>query len=149
MCVDVNHAGGLGHTAVIFSRNEEIVRKFSTVINTGRIIVNSPGSIGAIGGVYNDMVPTLSFGCGTAGGNSTTDNVNVYHYVNIKRVARRTQSPMWFRIPNQIYFNKNAVETLAKFPSRSTIIVTNPFSRNWDTPISFAVTFSGRHRFTR
>ena len=126
VCVDVNHAGGLGHTAVIFSRNDEIIRKFSEVINAGRIIVNSPGSIGALGGVYNDMVPTFSFGCGTGGGNSTTDNVNVYHYLNIKRVARRTQAHMWFRVPNQIYFNMNAVENLRQFPSRSTIIVTNP-----------------------
>ncbi len=126
VCVDVNHAGGIGHTAVVFSRNDEVVRKFSEVINAGRIIVNSPGSIGAIGGVYNDMVPTFSFGCGTGGGNSTTDNVNVYHYLNIKRVARRTQAPMWFRVPNQIYFNMNSVATLRQFPSRSTIIVTNP-----------------------
>ena len=126
ICVDVNQFGGLGHTAVVFSRNDEVIRKFGEVINAGRIIVNSPGSIGAIGGVYNDMVPTFSFGCGTGGGNSTTDNVNVYHYLNIKRVARRMQAPMWFRVPNQIYFNRNAVEHLRQFPSRSTIIVTNP-----------------------
>ena len=111
---------------MVFSRNDEIVRKFAEVINAGRIIVNSPGSIGALGGVYNDMVPTFSFGCGTGGGNSTTDNVNVYHYLNIKRVARRTQMPMWFRIPNQVYFNRNAVESLRQFPSRSTIVITNP-----------------------
>jgi acetaldehyde dehydrogenase/alcohol dehydrogenase len=126
VCVDVNHAGGLGHTAVIFSHNDEVIRKFGELMNAGRIIVNSPGSIGALGGVYNDMVPTFSFGCGTGGGNSTTDNVNVYHYVNIKRLARRTQPHMWFRVPNQIYFNVNAVENLRQFPSRSTIIVTNP-----------------------
>ena len=126
VCVDVNHAGGLGHTAVIFSRNDEIIQKFSEIINAGRIIVNSPGSIGALGGVYNDMVPTFSFGCGTGGGNSTTDNVNMYHYLNIKRVARRTQAHMWFRVPNQIYFNMNAVENLRQFPSLSTLIVTNP-----------------------
>jgi len=125
VCVDVNHAGGLGHTAVVFSTNDEIVRRFGEVVNAGRIIVNSPGSIGALGGVYNDMVPTFSFGCGTAGGNSTTDNVNIYHYLNIKRMARRSQAHMWFRVPNQIYFNRNAVENLRQFPSRSTIIVTN------------------------
>jgi len=125
VCVDVNHAGGLGHTAVIFSRNEEVIRKFGEVINAGRIIVNSPGSIGALGAVYNDLVPTFSFGCGTGGGNSTTDNVNIYHYLNIKRLARRTQNHMWFRVPNQIYFNMNAVENLGQFPSRCTIIVTN------------------------
>ena len=126
VCVDVNHAGGLGHTAVVFSHNEEVIRRFSEAINAGRIIVNSPGSIGALGGVYNDMVPTFSFGCGTGGGNSTTDNVNVYNYLNIKRVARRTQAHMWFRVPNQIYFNMNAVENLRLFKSRSTVIVTNP-----------------------
>src|SRR5271165_5212207 len=126
VCVDVNHAGGLGHTAVIFSRDDEIIRKFGEVMNAGRIIVNSPGSVGAVGGVYNDLVPTFSFGCGTGGGNSTTDNVNIYHYLNIKRVARRTQAHMWYRVPNQIYFNMNAVENLRQFPSRSTIIVTNP-----------------------
>src|SRR5215471_9627763 len=125
VCVDVNYAGGIGHTAVIFSRNEESIRRFSEAINAGRIIVNSPGSIGALGGVYNDMVPTFSFGCGTGGGNSTTDNVNVYHYLNIKRVARRTQAHMWFRVPNQIYFNMNATENLRNFPSRSTLIITN------------------------
>src|SRR5271166_1428952 len=126
VCVDVNHAGGLGHTAVVFSTNEEVIRKFSDVINAGRVIVNSPGSIGALGGVYNDMVPTFSFGCGTGGGNSTTDNVNVFHYLNIKRVARRTPAHMWFRVPNQIYFNVNATENLRQFASRSTVIVTNP-----------------------
>jgi len=126
VCIDVNHAGGLGHTAVIFSRNDAIVRQFGNVINAGRIIVNSPGAIGALGAVYNDLVPTFSFGCGTGGGNSTTDNVNIQHYLNIKRVARRTQNHMWFRVPNQIFFNLNAVENLGHFPSRTTIIVTNP-----------------------
>jgi acetaldehyde dehydrogenase / alcohol dehydrogenase len=126
VCVDVNHAGGLGHTAVIFSRNDDVIRKFGEVINAGRIIVNSPGSIGALGAVYNDLVPTFAFGCGTGGGNSTTDNVNIYHYLNIKRLARRTQNHMWFRIPNQIYFNMNAVENVRQFPSKSTIIITNP-----------------------
>ena len=126
VCIDVNQAGGVGHTAVIFSRNDVIIRKFGEVLNAGRLIVNSPGSIGALGGVYNDLVPTFSFGCGTGGGNSTMDNVNIYHYLNIKRLARRTPPHMWFRIPNQIYFNPNAVENLHQFPTRSTVLVTNP-----------------------
>ena len=126
VCLDVNHLGGRGHTAVVFSNNDEVIRKFGETVDAGRIIVNSPGSIGALGGIYNDMVPTFSFGCGTGGGNSTTDNVSVYHYLNIKRMARRTPTHMWYRVPNQIYFNRNAVENLGQFPSRSTIIVTNP-----------------------
>lgn len=125
VCVAVNRFGGRGHTAVVFSRNESVIRRFGEVIDAGRIIVNSPGSIGALGGVYNDMVPTFSFGCGTGGGNSTTDNVNIYHYLNIKRVARRTPAHMWYRIPNQIYFDRNAIENVRQFESRSTVIVTN------------------------
>src|SRR5579864_6385709 len=105
VCLDVNHAGGMGHTAVIFSRNDEIIRQFSEAMNAGRILVNSPGSVGAVGGIYNDLAPTFSFGCGTGGGNSTTDNVNIYHYLNLKRVARRTQASAWFRVPKEIYFN--------------------------------------------
>ncbi len=126
VCVDVNHAGGLGHTAVIFSHNEEIIRKFGELMNAGRILVNSPGSVGAVGGIYNDLVPTFSFGCGTGGGNTTTDNVNIYHYLNLKRVARRTQASAWFRVPKEIYFNLNAVQNVHNFSSQSTIIVTNP-----------------------
>ncbi len=126
VCVDVNHSGGLGHTAVVFSRDDEVIAQFGNAMNAGRIIVNSPGAIGALGGVYNDMVPSFSFGCGTGGGNSTTDNVNLSHYLNIKRVARRTAAHMWFRVPNQIYFNRNAVEELRHCASRSTVIITNP-----------------------
>ena len=126
VCVDVNHAGGLGHTAVIFSRNDEVIHKFGELMNAGRILVNSPGSVGAVGAIYNDLVPTFSFGCGTGGGNSTTDNVNIYHYLNVKRLARRTQAHMWYRVPKEIYFNLNAVENVRSFPSRTTIIVTNP-----------------------
>lgn len=125
VCVKVNRFGGRGHTAVVFSRDESVIRRFGEAIDAGRIIVNSPGSIGALGGVYNDMVPTFSFGCGTGGGNSTTDNVNIYHYLNIKRVARRTPAHMWYRIPNQIYFDRNAIENVRQFGSRSTVIVTN------------------------
>ena len=51
--------------------------------------------------------------------------MNIYHYLNIKRLARRTQAHMWFRIPNRIFFNLNAVENVRQFPSRSTIIVSN------------------------
>ena len=125
VCAAVNRFGGVGHTAVVFSQDDSIVRRFSELMNAGRIIVNSPGSIGALGGVYNDMVPTFSFGCGTGGGNSTMDNVNVEHYLNIKRVARRTPAPMWLRIPGQIFFNLNAIENLRQIPSKTTVIVTN------------------------
>ena len=45
-------------------------------MRTGRILVNAPTAVGALGGVYNAMTPTFSLGCGTWGGSTTTDNVN-------------------------------------------------------------------------
>lgn len=125
-CVDVNYFGGTGHTASIFSRNEQIIRDYATQINAGRVVVNSPSSVGALGGVYNDLIPTFSFGCGTGGGNITMDNINVKHYINIKKVAKRTTASMWFRIPNEIYFNEHSIEFLRTIQSQTTIIITTP-----------------------
>ncbi|MEW6367721.1 MAG: bifunctional acetaldehyde-CoA/alcohol dehydrogenase [Acidobacteriota bacterium] len=124
LSLDVSHFGGLGHTASIFSENEPVIEEFAKAINAGRIIVNSPASIGALGGVYNDLVPTFSFGCGTGGGNITIENVNVHHLMNIKRVASRTPAHQWFRVPNQIYFNKNSIENLRTIEGKTAIIVT-------------------------
>ncbi|MCB1144276.1 MAG: bifunctional acetaldehyde-CoA/alcohol dehydrogenase [Leptospiraceae bacterium] len=126
VALDVNYLGGTGHTASIFSTNEEVIREFSEKINAGRIIVNSPSSIGALGGVYNDLIPTFSFGCGTGGGNITMDNINLRHYLNIKKVAKRTTASMWFRVPNEIYFNHHSIEYLRTIKSNTTIIITTP-----------------------
>jgi acetaldehyde dehydrogenase/alcohol dehydrogenase len=124
VCLDVSYNGGLGHTASIFATDEDVVEKFASSINAGRIVVNSPATIGGLGGVYNDLSPTFSFGCGTGGGNITMDNLNIYHYMNIKRVARRTPGNAWFRLPNQIYFNLNSLENLRAVESETTVIIT-------------------------
>jgi acetaldehyde dehydrogenase/alcohol dehydrogenase len=123
VCLDISYNGGLGHTASIFATDEGVVNKFASALNAGRIVVNSPATIGGLGGVYNDLSPTFSFGCGTGGGNITMDNLNIYHYMNIKRVARRTPGNAWFRLPNQIYFNFNSLENLRGINSETTVII--------------------------
>lgn len=124
VCLDVSHNGGLGHTASVFATDDSVIQKFAMALNAGRIVVNSPATIGGLGGVYNDLSPTFSFGCGTGGGNITMDNLNIYHYMNIKRVARRTPGHAWFRLPNQIYFNLNSLENLRAIDSETTVIIT-------------------------
>ena len=52
-----------------------------------RILVNSPATHGVIG-FTTGLIPSLTLGCGTFGGNSTTDNVTFTHLLNIKRLAR-------------------------------------------------------------
>ena len=108
--------GGLGHSAVIHSENEETIQKFSKTVKVGRIIVNSPSTHGAIGDIYNTNMPSLTLGCGTFGGNSTTANVSSVNLINIKRVAKRRVNMQWFKVPNKIYFEAGSIEYLEKMP---------------------------------
>lgn len=110
VCTELMYFGGLGHSAAIASQNSEAIREFSETINAGRIIVNSPTTQGAIGGLYNRIHPSLTLGCGTGGKNITTDNVTVSHLLNIKRVTRRMIDMRWFRVPSQIYFEPGSLD---------------------------------------
>ena len=109
--------GGLGHSAVIHSENQEIIDEFSNRVKVGRIIVNSPSTHGAIGDIYNTNMPSLTLGCGTFGGNSTTANVSSVNLINIKRVAKRRVNMQWFKIPEKIYFEAGSIEYLEKMPN--------------------------------
>jgi acetaldehyde dehydrogenase/alcohol dehydrogenase len=106
--------GGLGHSAVVHAENKSVINYFSSVVKVGRIIVNSPSTHGAIGDIYNTNIPSLTLGCGTFGGNSTTDNVSSVNLINLKRVAKRQVNMQWFKIPPKIYFEAGSVKYLAK-----------------------------------
>ena len=108
--------GGLGHSAVIHSENEETILKFSETMKAGRIIVNSPSTHGAIGDIYNTNMPSLTLGCGSFGGNSTTANVSSVNLINIKRVAKRRVNMQWFKVPEKIYFEAGSIAYLEKMP---------------------------------
>ena len=89
LCRRINHHGGLGHTASIFSRNEAMIERFAAEMNAGRILVNTPASQGALGGTFNALQPSMTLGCGLGGKNITTDNVSARHLINIQRIASR------------------------------------------------------------
>jgi len=93
LCRQINHHGGLGHTASIFSNNEERIEYFTAAMNAGRILVNTPASHGALGGTYNRLRPSLMLACGTSGKNITTDNISARNLLNIHRIARRMVNP--------------------------------------------------------
>ena len=119
--------GGMGHSAVIHSEDKETIHKFSERVKVGRIIVNSPSTHGAIGDIYNTNMPSLTLGCGTFGGNSTTANVSSVNLINIKRVAMRRVNMQWFKVPEKIYFEAGSIGYLEKMPNISrAFIVTDP-----------------------
>ena len=109
--------GGLGHSAVIHSENKDTILKFSETMKAGRIIVNSPSTHGAIGDIYNTNMPSLTLGCGSFGGNSTTANVSSVNLINIKRVANRRVNMQWFKVPEKIYFEAGSIAYLEKMPN--------------------------------
>ncbi|KHF36795.1 Aldehyde-alcohol dehydrogenase [Paenibacillus sp. P1XP2] len=113
----------MGHSSVIHSHNEEVISAFADRLQTGRIIVNSPSTHGAIGDIYNTNLPSLTLGCGSYGRNSTSSNVTAVNLINIKRVARRTVNMQWFKVPDKIYFEKGATQYLAKMPDISRIAI--------------------------
>lgn len=119
--------GGLGHSAVIHSNNQDIVDAFASRMKAGRIILNAPSSQGAIGDIYNAYIPSLTLGCGSYGGNSVSTNVGAANLINVKKMARRNNNMQWFKVPPKIYFEKNSVQYLAKMPKISkAFIVTDP-----------------------
>ncbi len=109
--------GGLGHSAVIHSENSDTILAFSKRMKAGRIIVNSPSTHGAIGDIYNTNMPSLTLGCGSFGGNSTTANVSSVNLINVKRVAKRRVNMQWFKVPEKIYFEAGSIAYLEKMPN--------------------------------
>ena len=77
---------GAGHTAVIHTTNPARIERFARAIPAGRILVNSPAAQGCCG-MTTGLACSMTLGCGTFGGTSTTDNITFRHLLNVKRVA--------------------------------------------------------------
>ncbi|MFH1940922.1 MAG: aldehyde dehydrogenase family protein [bacterium] len=86
LCRDILIQEGSGHTAIIHTHDRELAKRYAEAMSASRILVNVGGSLGCIGG-SNGLQPSLTLGCGTLGGTSTTDNVTYKNLLNIKRLA--------------------------------------------------------------
>ncbi|MCE7791993.1 bifunctional acetaldehyde-CoA/alcohol dehydrogenase [Salipaludibacillus sp. CUR1] len=117
------HFGGLGHSAVIHSGDDDVIRDFGLQMKAGRIISNSPSSQGAIGDIYNGYIPSLTLGCGSYGHNSVSQNVGTINLVNIKKIGKRKNNMQWFKVPPKVFFEKNATQYLEKMPNISRAMI--------------------------
>jgi len=86
ICVRLLHHGGAGHTASIHSQSEAVVKQYGLAVPAFRIAVNTSSVHGSIGYSTN-LFPAMTLGCGSPGGNITSDNIGPQHLMNIKRVA--------------------------------------------------------------
>ncbi len=91
ICTELLNYGGRGHTAGIHTKNDKVIRKFAFAMSACRILVNSPAALGGIGGIYNNMMPSLTLGTGSYGANSVSHNITAKDLLNIKTVALRRQ----------------------------------------------------------
>ena len=114
LCEAMLNLGGLGHTAVIHTEDEELQVAFGLRMKACRILVNTPSAEGGIGNIYNEMIPSLTLGCGSYGKNSVSKNVSAINLINIKTVAKRRNNMQWFKLPPKNFFEKNSLQYLQK-----------------------------------
>ncbi|WP_195452264.1 bifunctional acetaldehyde-CoA/alcohol dehydrogenase [Ligilactobacillus salivarius] len=106
---------GAGHNAAIQigSQSDPFVKEFGDRTKAARILVNQPDSIGGIGDIYTDgLRASLTLGTGSWGKNSLSHNLSTSDLLNIKTVAKRRNRPQWVRLPEKIYYEKNAISYL-------------------------------------
>lgn len=85
-CIELLTNEGKGHTLVIHTQNEEVVREFALRKPVYRMLVNTPAALGGIGATTN-IAPALTLGCGAAGNGSSSDNVSPLHLVNVRKIG--------------------------------------------------------------
>jgi len=84
--------GGRGHTQVIHAQDERVIMAFGLEKPVFRILVNTMGTLGAVG-LTTGLMPSLTLGSGGEGGAITGDNVTVHHLYNVKRLAYEITPP--------------------------------------------------------
>lgn len=89
-CEEILQFGGMGHTAGMHSKDRAAAIEFGQKMPASRVVINSPTTHGAIG-LTTDLAPSMTLGCGSWGGNVTSDNVSPIHLMDIKRVAFETK----------------------------------------------------------
>jgi sulfoacetaldehyde dehydrogenase len=88
MVEKIYEVGGKGHSCGIHTFIEERVHQLALMAPVSRIMVRQPQSKANAGAFNNGMPMTSSMGCGTWGGNITSENIALKHYMNVTWVSR-------------------------------------------------------------
>ncbi len=85
-CIELLITERNGHTLVIHSRDEEVIRQFALKKPVGRVLVNTPATFGSMGATTN-LFPAMTLGSGSAGVGITSDNVSPLNLIYIRKVG--------------------------------------------------------------
>ncbi len=89
----IQEYSGYGHSCGLYTQNDDSVNNFALNTKTSRLMVNQPQANSNSGALWNGMPQTFSLGCGTWGGNVTTDNITWRNLVNITWVSKVLDTP--------------------------------------------------------
>ena len=123
ICEDILKFGGLDHTAVIHTEDSQLQQKFGLKMKACRVLVNTPSAVGGIGNMYNELIPSLTLGCGSYGRNSISHNVSAVDLLNIKTIAKRRNNMQWFKLPPKVYFEENSVMYLTEMDNVERVMI--------------------------
>ena len=117
-CEEILQFGGMGHTAGMHTQSREAAIRYGQQMPASRVVINSPTTHGAIG-FSTDLAPSMTLGCGSWGGNVTSDNVSPIHLMDIKRVAFETK-PVSAKVSSSKFqvSNSKPVESRVSQPSK-------------------------------
>ena len=118
-CQEVLQFGGMGHTAGMHTSDRAAAIRYGEQMPAARVVINSPTTHGAIG-FSTDLPPSMTLGCGSWGGNVTSDNISPIHLMDIKRVAFETK-PVTAYAPVSPRVVAGQTPTGSKRPSREEI----------------------------
>jgi len=88
MVEDITALNGRGHSCGIHTTNPGHILELGMHVKVSRIMVNQSHSLGNSGNYNNGMPFTLTLGCGTWGGNITSENVHWKHYMNVTWISK-------------------------------------------------------------
>ena len=92
-CIELLLSERYGHTLVIHSKDEEVIRQFALKKPVGRMLVNTPATFGSMGATTN-LFPAMTLGSGSAGHGMTSDNVSPMNLIYVRKIGygvRRTE----------------------------------------------------------
>ncbi|WP_024286207.1 aldehyde dehydrogenase family protein [Cellulomonas sp. KRMCY2] len=90
--IELLRFGGDGHSLVIHATDTTVIETFGLEKPAFRILVNTWGTLGAIGATTG-LVPAMTLAPGGIGGAVVSDNITVTHLLNIKRLAYALHEP--------------------------------------------------------
>ncbi len=91
-CIELLLNEGNGHTLVIHSKDEDVIRQFALKKPVGRVLVNTPATFGSMG-ITTNLFPAMTLGSGSAGEGITSDNVSPMNLIYIRKVGYGVRNP--------------------------------------------------------